>query len=210
MSAAGPSRPRTDVLIRPAKPSDLPACAECWGLRRDTYPSIYPKRLSKDIPHAVRMQRNVDELAQELADTSRKVFYVATAPDDSDHVVGFVIWQKPVSTPFSESDPVAQTADPVADAGSEPDQDPDPERDHELAAKLQAESTEVKARFAEGKRMWCGHPLNPQTGPSTLRHRFLLMHWPATGMAGSCPCCSSTPHTSGRASGLPCSSTGST
>lgn len=151
---------KLDVRIRPATHQDLEACAICWGNRRDTYPSIYPLRLVKtSVTRGQRLARNTRDLEKMLNDSTND-FRVAIASDPASEVegivVGYSIWAKPEGF---QRDYEAFAASTLSDLGASAPQDqiegePDPECNHELAAKLKEEGMRVKQRFSEGKRFW--------------------------------------------------------
>lgn len=156
-----------EITIRRAAINDLDQCAVCWGNRRDTYPSIYPLRLADpSVTQAERMARNVRDL-RTMLDDPLNVFTVAEinkAPDEH-LVVGYMIWSNPeaflrdAQRSVAESGVESECRDSVEIGGQNDwrttqSQDPDPECDHTLAAKLKKESMAAKESAGAGKRLW--------------------------------------------------------
>jgi hypothetical protein len=146
-----------NVHIRDARESDLQECAICWGNRRDTYPSIYPFHLADpSITLEERLARNARDL-KTMLDDEYNVFRVACVEgeDGQDRVVGYMIWSKPeaLERDLSRRNSASQIPQDTvsADSGAV---DLDPECNHELSAKIKAESLQVKVQFADGKRFW--------------------------------------------------------
>lgn len=143
------------IRIRPATRDDLAACAECWGNRRDTYPSIYPLRLvNPSITREERLQRNVKDLIKMLED-AYNVIHVAFTNNTGNRseIVGYSIWAKPEA--LERDLRQWQTSkDQPSSSSTSSDDTLDPECNHDLAAALKEESLQIKHKLSQGKRMW--------------------------------------------------------
>lgn len=151
-----------EIRIRSARAEDLPACAVCWGNRRDTYPSIYPFRLADpSVTDTDRLARNVRDL-QAMLDDNLNVFTIAQDIDavNEPKVVGYMIWSTPEAflRDFQRFQAQAREYDSSVEGphhtATASNTDVDPECDQTLSAKLKLESMTAKQRAAGGQRFW--------------------------------------------------------